>query len=92
MIRTRILIIFAGLGAILLAYGAVFVFLTLDDDNASLRAAQTALADTDAALQETRVALAELNNDRVALSEMNNRLLSRSKLLGSTGMDQPFVW
>ena len=74
MIRTRILIIFAGLGAILLAYGAVFAFLTLDDDNASLRATQTALADTDATLQETRVALAELNNDRVALSEMNNRL------------------
>ena len=66
MLRTRILIILAGLAAILVAYGAVFAFLALDGDNASLRATQTALDDTTATLQETRVALAESIRDRVA--------------------------
>ena len=74
MVRTRILIILAGLAAIMVAYGAVFAFLALDGDNASLRTTQTALADTDATLQETRVALAESDRDRVALAEVIDRL------------------
>ena len=74
MLRTRILIILAGLAAILVAYGAVFAFLALDGDNASLRATQTALDDTTATLQETRVALAESIRDRVALADAAERL------------------
>ena len=74
MSRTRILITLAGLAAILVTSGAVYVFLELDRTTASLQAAETTLDDTTATLQETRVALAESNRDRVALADAAERL------------------
>ena len=74
MLRTRILITLAGLAAILVTSGAVYVFMELDRTNASLQAAETALDDTTATLQETRVALAESIRDRVALADAAERL------------------
>ena len=74
MRRARILVALAGLAAILVTSGAVYMFQELDRTNASLRGAQTALADTTATLQETRVALAESTRDRVALADAAERL------------------
>ena len=74
MSRTRILIILAGLAAILVTSGAVYVFMELDRTNASLQAAETTMEDTTATLRETRSALAESNRDRVALADAAERL------------------
>ena len=74
MLRTRILIILAGLAAILVTSGAVYVFMELDRTNASLQAAETTMEDTTATLRETRSALAESNRDRVALADTAERL------------------
>ena len=74
MLRTRILITLAGLAAILVTSGAIYVFLELDRTNVSLQAAEIALEDTTATLRETRAALAESNRDRVALADAAERL------------------
>ena len=74
MSRTRILITLAGLAAILVTSGAIYVFLELDRTNVSLQAAEIALEDTTATLRETRAALAESNRDRVALADAAERL------------------
>ena len=75
MRRTRILITLAGLAAILVTSGA---YLRVPRARSHQRQPsgrpQTALADTTATLQETRVALAESIRDRVALADAAERL------------------